>query len=124
MEYYGNSILANAAWGTDRRYNAKWNSSKTPCSHFTDKDPDWANKYHVWRMDWTPEFIKLYIDDELLNTVDLKNTINANGSNPFHQPHYLLLNLAIGGANGGSPAQTAFPLSYSIDYARVYQVIE
>jgi beta-glucanase (GH16 family) len=124
MEYYSNSILANAAWGTEKRYNAKWNTSKTPFNHFTIKDPEWANKYHVWRMDWTPEYIKLYLDNELLNSVDLKTTINANGSNPFHQPHYLLLNLAVGGVNGGDPAQTIFPLTYSIDYARVYQVEE
>lgn len=30
-------------------------------------------------------------------------TIN---SNPFHQAQYLLLNLAIGGINGGDPSQT------------------
>jgi beta-glucanase (GH16 family) len=121
MEYYDNSILANAAWGTGTRYKAEWNSKKIPFTHFTEKDPEWAQKYHIWRMDWTPDYIKLYLDNELLNTVDLKTTINANNSNPFKQPHYLLLNLAIGGINGGDPSQTRFPLVYSIDYARVYQ---
>jgi hypothetical protein len=32
-----------------------------------------------------------------------------------------LLNLAIGGINGGTPSEEAFPLSYEVDYVRVYQ---
>jgi len=121
MEFYANSILANAAWGTSTRWVANWKSTKTPFSHFTAKDPDWANKYHIWRMDWTSRYIKLYLDNELLNTIDVATTINANGTNPFHQAQYLLLNLAIGGINGGDPAQTPFPITYAVDYARVYQ---
>jgi len=121
MEFYSNSILANAAWGTSTRWVANWKSTKTPFSHFTAMDPDWAGKYHVWRMDWTSKYIKLYLDNELLNTIDLAVTINANGTNPFHQAQYLLLNLAIGGINGGDPAQTIFPVTYAVDYARVYQ---
>jgi hypothetical protein len=35
--------------------------------------------------------------------------------NPFKQPHYLLLNLAIGGQHGGTPDDPAFPLNYKID---------
>lgn len=121
MEYYGNSIHANVAWGTDRRWVAKWDSSNKPMSHFLSKDSDWANQFHVWRMDWTPDYIKLYLDDELLNTTYLSSTINADGSNPFHQPHYLLLNLALGGKNGGDPGSIAYPITYLVDYVRIYQ---
>ena len=121
MEFYSGSILANAAWGTSTRWVANWKTTKTPFSHFTAMDSDWANKYHIWRMDWTSKYIKLYLDNELLNTIDLATTINSNGTNPFHQAHYLLLNLAIGGINGGDPGQTTFPITYAVDYARVYQ---
>ncbi len=72
-------------------------------------------------MDWTPEFIKLYLDDELLNTTMLSETINSDGSNPFTKPQYLLLNLAIGG-NGGDPARAKYPIKYEVDYVRVYQL--
>jgi beta-glucanase (GH16 family) len=53
----------------------------------------------------------------------LKDTINgdAEHKNPFKQPHYLLLNLAIGGNSGGDPSKTEFPSRYEIDYVRVYQ---
>lgn len=128
MEYYRIKdvphILANAAWGTEQRYNAKWASKAIPFSKFTDKDPDWASKFHIWRMDWDETAIKLYLDDELLNEIPLDQTINGslgNFTNPFKQPHYLLLNLAIGGDNGGEPDINAFPMKYEIDYVRVYQ---
>jgi len=114
------SILANAAWGTATRWNAKWDATKTPIATFIKSDKDWANKYHVWRMDWSSDQIKLYIDDKLLNTILLIETVNKDGSNPFLQPHYLLLNLALG-ENGGDPSQSKFPINFEVDYVRVYQ---
>jgi beta-glucanase (GH16 family) len=74
-------------------------------------------------MDWEKDSIKLYVDDELLNTIDLSKTINrtSDRANPFHEPHYILLNLAIGGTNGGDPSATEFPARFEIDYVRVYQ---
>lgn len=128
MEYYRIKgvphILANAAWGNDRQYNAVWNSQKIPFSHFTEKDPQWAEKFHLWRMDWTEEAIRIYLDDELLNDIPLSQTVNGSIGqhiNPFTRPQYLLLNLAIGGDNGGEIDDTAMPMRYEIDYVRVYQ---
>jgi hypothetical protein len=43
------------------------------------------------------------------------------GINPFQQQHYILLNLAIGGDNGGDPSSTDFPNRFEVDYVRVYQ---
>ena len=117
-------ILANAAWGNDRRYNAVWNSAKIPYQHFLEKDPDWGEKFHVWLMDWTTDYIRIYLDGELLNDIDLKTTVNGSigeHTNPFHASHYILLNLAIGGINGGEIQPDAFPMRYEIDYVRVWQ---
>ncbi|GAB3548378.1 glycoside hydrolase family 16 protein [Spirosoma fluminis] len=121
MEYYRNKLLANVAWATNKRYTAEWRTKTKPINSFN--DPDWEKKFHVWRMDWTETAIDLYVDDLLLNHVDLNETTNGDGSNinPFHQPHYILLNLAIGGDNGGDPAATPFPSKYEVDYVRVYQ---
>ena len=33
----------------------------------------------------------------------------------------MLVNLAIGGINGGDPSATPFPTRYEIDYVRVFQ---
>ena len=128
MEYYPIKgvphLLANTAWGTDKPYNAHWDSATVPFSEFANEDPYWADKFHIWRMDWDEEAIRLYLDDKLLNETLLEDTQNGsvgNYSNPFQQPHYILLNLAIGGRNGGTPDNAAFPLSYEIDYVRIYQ---
>jgi beta-glucanase (GH16 family) len=124
MEFYRikgvPTILANFAWGTSKRGVAKWDDLKKPLSDFTVSDRNWTKKFHAWRMDWNKDSINLFLDDQLLNTILLSQTVNPDGFNPFLQPHYLLLNLAIG-ANGGDPAKTIFPMKYEVDYVRVYQ---
>jgi beta-glucanase (GH16 family) len=116
------SILANVACGNSGRWNAKWNSSKKPLAYFLQTDKDWPRKYHIWRMDWNKDSINLYVDDSLLNTTLLSEMINPNGTNPFLQPQYLLLNLALG-SNGGDPSQSNFPITFEVDYVRVYQQV-
>jgi beta-glucanase (GH16 family) len=113
-------ILANYAWGTEKRFAAKWDDLKKHLSDFTENDPDWTKKFHVWRMDWDSESIKIFLDDQLLNEVLLNGTLNPDGFNPFLQPHFILLNLAIGG-NGGDPSRSEFPIKYEVDYVRIYQ---
>ncbi|MEI7502207.1 MAG: family 16 glycosylhydrolase [Paludibacter sp.] len=124
MEFYRISaaptVLANVAWGTTVRWTAKWDSFKKPLSTLLAQDANWPKKYHVWRMDWTSDSIRLYVDDALYNYTLLNQTINADGSNPFLQAQYMLLNLALG-ANGGDPSKTLFPIKYEVDYVRVYQ---
>lgn len=121
MEYYRGMLLANIATGTDKPYSAKWFSVKKSLKLFADKY--WSKKFHIWRMDWDENKISLYVDDQLLNSVNLTDLENQDGThiNPFKQPHYILLNMAVGGDNGGNPDQTAFPKQYEIDYVRVYQ---
>lgn len=128
MEFYRKQgvphILANACWGTDKPWTAKWNSKAVPFSHFTDRDPQWTEKFHTWRMDWDEQSIKLYLDDELLNEIRQDQAVNGKlglGEQPFKKPQYLLLNLALGGDNGGEIADDALPMKYLIDYVRVYQ---
>jgi len=121
MEYYRGVLLANAAWATEKRWVPKWDDIKKPITEFN--DPNWSEKFHIWRMDWDADSIKLYVDDMLLNQVDLSKTINGDeeGKNPFHQPHYIILNLAIGGKAGGDPSNTKFPAKFEVDYVRIYQ---
>jgi beta-glucanase (GH16 family) len=120
MEYYRNKVLANIACaGVNNK--AEWFSKTKPADSLG--GTAWSSKFHVWRMDWDENSIALYMDDLLMNKVELKKLLNKDGTgiNPFMQPHYMLLNLAIGGQNGGDPANTAFPNRFEIDYVRVYQ---
>ncbi len=71
-------------------------------------------------MHWTEDYIHMYLDEEMLKEIDLSKTFNPDGFNPFHQPHYILLNLAIG-SNGGDASETEFPRTFEVDYVRVYQ---
>jgi beta-glucanase (GH16 family) len=121
MEYYRGMMLANiACLGSDRK--AQWFSNTFKTDSLGGEA--WASKFHVWRMDWTEEFIALYCDDQLLNKVNLDKLVNKDGSgfNPFKQKHYMLLNLAMGGMNGGDITGTTFPQKFEIDYVRVYQM--
>lgn len=119
MEYYSDHILANFCWVAPSGRQA-WNTGKFPMATFA---ADFAEKFHTWRMDWDERQISIFIDDKLYNTQDLSKTLNRGdpADNPFKRPMYLLLNLAIGGTNGGDPSNTRFPITYEVDYVRIYQ---
>jgi beta-glucanase (GH16 family) len=121
MEYYRGNLLANAAWGGSAPYRPIWDDVRKPIAGLG--DADWSKQFHVWRMLWDERSIRLSVDDVWLNDVDLARTINQDGSgvNPMRQPHYMLVNLAIGGTSGGDPSQTTFPARFEIDFIRVYQ---
>lgn len=122
-------VHANVCWGSNSRWNAVWNSQKVPFSEIKGNNSRWEEQFHVWRMDWDENVMNLYLDDRLLNSIDLNQTWNGSpwdlpdgkGINPFrNHPHYIILNLAIG-SNGGTPDLSAFPLSYEVDYVRYYK---
>lgn len=119
MEYYRGKLLANIACA-DKNHRVEWHSNRFRVDSM---GSSWSSNFHVWRMDWTKDYIELYVDDHLLNKVAVDSLTNKDGSNfnPFRQPHYMLLNLAIGGQNGGDPSNTSFPRKFEIDYVRVYQ---
>jgi beta-glucanase (GH16 family) len=118
MESYRGLLLANAAWGSGERWTPRWDDSRVSIESLG--GGDWVRQFHVWRMEWTRERIVLSVDDRVLNDIDLRRTLNPDGVNPFHQPHYLLLNLAVGGTNGGDPSHIRFPARVEVDYVRVY----
>ena len=119
MEYYQGHINANVAW-QNANGSAHWKSKFTHISSL--HDPHWAREFHLWVMHWEPTFIRLYLDGHLYNHVDLKHTLDPrfNNFNPFHQPVFMILNLAVGGA-ALSPAHTRFPGRFEVDYVRIYQ---
>lgn len=122
MEYYKKKLLANiACLGTDKK--TEWHSNTFRIDSMGGKA--WASGFHVWRMDWDEEAVGLYVDDVLLNKVELRQLVNKDGSgvSPFKQPHYMLFDLAMGGINGGSLEGTAFPNRFEVDYVRVYQKV-
>lgn len=133
MEYYikygAPGILGNACWGGTKANNAQWDEGYVPLSHFEEKDSLWADKFHTWRLDWTPQTLEISVDGELVNTIEIDKTQNQgwndNHDNPFRSERegfgaYVLLNLALG-SNGGTPEDCQYPLHYLVDYVRVWQ---
>ncbi len=123
MEYYRGMLLANT-FHANAKGKPIGNVFKKDLKKLTGKDPKkWASRYHVWRMDWDENQIKFFVDDQLLSTVDITKTVNKtpDKSNPFRQPHYLIMNVAVGGKAGGDPKDTRFPRRMMVDYVRIYQ---
>jgi beta-glucanase (GH16 family) len=119
LEYYRRMMLANFGWGSAWRWVATWNVVRVPLESF---GAGWADRFHVWRMDWDPARIVLSVDSRVMNQMALAGTVEPDQHrDPFHQPHYMLLNMAVSGTNGGDPSRTAFPARFEIDYVRVYQ---
>jgi beta-glucanase (GH16 family) len=119
MEYYAGTLLANVAW-QGRRWQAVWDEAKYPIADFGN---EWADRFHIWELDWNREAIRISVDGRVLNETSLDKAVNEvpAGTQPFHEPHYILLNLAIGGTRGGDPSKTEFPARFEVDYVRVYQ---
>lgn len=118
MEFYQSKLLANVACGTSTRWQAKWDSATKSLSSL---GANWASQFHVWTMDWDDQNIVLSVDGQQLNTSALSSMLNADGKSPFKQKAYMIVNLAIGGQNGGDPSKTSFPKRYEVDYLRVFQ---
>ena len=110
MEHINNEDLL---YGTLHWHNEKHVSSggKTPCD---------VTKYHNYSVEWDKESVKWFLDGVKYWEVTIKDGINS--TEEFQKPHYIILNLAIGGEWPKNPdATTVFPDTMYVDYVRVYQ---
>jgi Glycosyl hydrolases family 16 len=53
---------------------------------------DVSSNFFVYTMEWTPENVTTFYNDRPIWFMDIK------GIDEFHQPHYMIFNLAVGGA--------------------------
>lgn len=76
-------------------------------------------EFHVFAIEWGPDFIHYYVDDVLYNEIT-PNDVNGEwvfNDNTF----YIILNVAVGGTFVGPPnSSTPFPQTMLVDYVRVY----
>ena len=117
MEFYihngEQSLTSNFAAGKKQPWEAIWNSRWTPLSYYELKDPDWIKKYHVYRMDWDEKEIKLYVDDELRNSIKVEEFLNQ----------YMWLNLALKDQGRGIDLSETKNIQFEVDYFRLYQKV-
>ena len=77
--------------------------------------------FHIYAVEWTQEKMDFFVDDQKYFTYENEGT--GRDVWPYNQPHYLILNIAVGGAWGGQKGidDGIFPQKMLIDYVRVYQ---
>ncbi len=75
--------------------------------------------FHIFGIEWGPEYINFYIDDVLYNQITPED---VTGEWVYDHPFYIIMNVAVGGNFGGPPNQdTVFPQTMLVDYVRVYE---
>jgi beta-glucanase (GH16 family) len=82
---------------------------------------DCEKAFHVYAIEWTPNLIDFFIDDD--NVFTFRKTKGGSDEWPFDKRFHLILNVAVGGDWGGLHGvdDSIFPSVMKIDYVRVYQ---
>lgn len=89
------------------------------------------NHYHTYGIEWMKEetegrdVIKFYVDGVVYNT-QTESIIDDPDAWPFQNPHFIILNLALGGTLGGNIDDSMFEhdVIMKVDWVRVYQRTE
>jgi len=81
-----------------------------------DLDTEW----HTYALEWTKDELKFFIDGKQFGSYP--RPANANYW-AFDNPHFMIVNLAIGGAWGGNKGidDAIFPAKFLVDYIRYYR---
>ena len=81
-----------------------------------------SDDFHVFAVEWFADRMDFYCDKTKVVTFPIEKA-GVGDKNPFDKPHYLLINLAIGGEWGGQKGidDSIFPQQYVIDYVRCYK---
>lgn len=86
---------------------------------FTLENDRFDTGFHIFGIEWGPEYINFYVDDVLYNQI---TPSDVTGEWVYDHPFYIIMNVAIGGNFVGSPNnETVFPQTMLVDYVRVYQ---
>ena len=76
------------------------------------------NDFHIFGIEWGPEYINFYVDDVLYNQLTPED---VTGEWVYDQPFFIIINMAVGGDFVGAPNEsTVFPQTMYVDYVRVY----
>lgn len=74
-----------------------------------------SGEFHIYSMEWTSSSIKTFVDGVLIYVLP------NSSEKPYDHPHYLLLNIAMGGNLGGTINNDFQESSMEIDYVKIYQ---
>jgi beta-glucanase (GH16 family) len=99
-------------------YNHVQNTQRNGVTTLPDPAP-WED-FHVYALEWYPDRIEVSADGQVYFT--FRNEGTGERTWPFDEPHFLILNLAIGGDWGGQQGvdDSLLPHRLVVDYVRVY----
>ena len=108
-------VYSTCHWDVDGQYASYGESLTVPESL--------DEGFHVWRMEWTPLAISTFVDDQHVWTIDISDP-DAFSGHEFHAPHFLIINLAVGGTFTGifnsNDVTASLPARYLVDYVRIF----
>lgn len=86
---------------------------------FTLPSGTFIDDFHVFAVEWGPDFIDFFVDDERYNRI---TPSDVSGDWVFNDnAFYIIINVAVGGWFAGNPSTTTpFPQTMYVDYVRVY----
>lgn len=101
-------------------YGPPWPNNQFKTGTLELDEGTFTDEFHVFTIEWEPEIIRFYVDDQLYFLVTPNNLAPFNW--PFDEDFHWLLNLAVGGDFSGDPDETTtFPQEMVVDYVRVYE---
>lgn len=117
MEYYG--FDTNTIYGTvhTEAYNHKKASHKG--GKITVPAP--YESFHVYAVEWDKKEMSFFVDDQ--KYFSFTNEATGEDVWPFDKPHYLIINMAVGGKMGGQHGidNDLLPQKLCVDYVRVFK---
>lgn len=116
--------LADTVYGTIH-YGGPWPDNQHSGGTRID-GIDYSQDFHVYAVEWTPQFIRWYVDGAPYYTRVASNWYSTaapdDDNAPFDHPFHILLNVAVGGNFPGYPdGSSQFPQEMVVDWVRVYQ---
>ena len=110
---------SNIHWSDETKEDKYNNSAKVlgdVIKHYNDGEAlglDW----HTYGVDWDEKQMRFYFDDKTIGCFDITNEVMSE----IHQNNFILLDLALTPSSIDRVDDSMFPLTYQIDYVRVYQ---
>lgn len=112
-------VISTLHWNSGSSYNHSYYGSELNGAYgYVDTMDNW----HTYALEWYEDCMKFFLDGNCYETI----TLTSDMAEEFHKPHFILLNLAIGGTNTPFTKNTTVTNDWQtssmyVDYVRVYQ---
>ncbi|WP_205510536.1 carbohydrate-binding protein [Longitalea arenae] len=105
----------NRTYGTPH-----WRDHNNNYASFSGNTACTVTDYHIYSVEWDANYIRWFLDGVKFHEMYIGGGVN--GTSEFHNNHFILLNMAVGGNwPGFNIDPNGFPAKMYVDYVRVYQ---